>query len=166
MLEPVPAVPVERPAVFPVVPDEAVHPFHGDHLEVVRVTVLLDLLWRPLEPLRLLDDERPHVRVKFAWFVGTLLRVVGEHPRHLGRIVPVGASAPLQFLADRRLRDPYGQGYLRLCLFVFPHPINCVPLRLVKMLHPAFVLETANVAFFPLTQFLSVGLFVTSFITF
>jgi len=166
VLEPVPAVLVERPAVSLVVPDEAVYPFHGNHLDAVCVTISLDLFRRPLELPYLLDDERLHVRVKFARLVGALLCVIGKHLSHLGRIVSVGADVPLQLLADRRLRNPYGSGYLRLCLFVLSHSINCVPLRLVKMLHLAFVLETANVAFFPITPSLPAGLFVTSFITF
>jgi len=166
VLEPVPTVLVDCSAIALVVPNEMVNPFHGDHSDVVCVTVSLDLLWRPLGLLNFLDDERPHVRIKLARLVGTLLRVVGEHLRHPGRIVPAGASVPLQLLADSRLRHPYGSCYLRLCLFVFPHSINCVPLRLVKMLHLAFVLETANVAFFPIAPPLPAGLFVTSFITF
>lgn len=166
VLQPVAAVPVERPAVALVLPDEVVYPFHRDHIDAVGIAVSLDLLGRPLPPLHLLADEGLHVRVEFARLVRTLLRVVGEHLGHLGRIVAVGAAVPLQLLADRRLGHPYGTRYLRLRLFVFPHSINCVPLRLVKMLHLAFVLETANVAFFPLTPSSLAGLFVSPFITF
>lgn len=97
-----------------------------------------------------------HTRSQLALLIGVVaVQVVHLAPLHT-----------LHLLADRRLRNPDGPCYLRLCLFVFPHSINCVPLRLVKMLHLAFVLETANVAFFPLTPSHKAGLFVHTFITF